>query len=147
MIKKLENGYGFYCPICDKWKTGSEYLETVFVEKNQLWLSNMVTHYRHGHISWWNRCWEYRSGNYYRGNWFGDYDEEKVKVNEQAKRQIIRKCTDYLVEHEVSVSDFLALQNTSEKTVELLKKKLSTNRNKKEKKKRVNGKNRAKTIK
>lgn len=119
--------YTFYCPIDGKWWDGSEYLLTVFKDARKLWLANMVTHYRHEHINWWNNRW--CSGGmmnrwYYRQCVNSDYDTEKIKVNNQAKRQIIRKCTQFLVDHGFTVNDFSALQNTDVATLKLFNKKV-----------------------
>lgn len=117
MIKRHKHSYVVYCPICKKYFQGSEYLDTIFKDDEKiLWLSNMVTHYRHTHITSWNKCWGY-GGGYYRGHWFGDYDEEKAKVNERAKRQIIRKCADYLKYYGFNTEDFKKLQNTTNETI------------------------------
>lgn len=112
-----------YCPICKSHFDSSEYLATIFEVRKQRWLANMVTHYRHRHITSWNKCWN-QYGRHYRGEWFGNYEEEKAKVNERAKRQIIRKATDFLLYHEFTIGDFLALQGTENETIELAKKKL-----------------------
>lgn len=119
------DGYSLYCPLCKSRFHGSDYLETVFEDEAQLWLANMVMHYRHNHITSWNKCWG-RYGSRYRQNWFGNYDEEKAKVNERAKRQIIRKAKDYLNAIGVKVSDFEVLQNTTEETLEVARKYLQT---------------------
>ena len=123
----LFQGSQFYCPMCEKYFNESEYLRKVIETEKTLWLANMVTHYRHHHIKSWNRCWSYRSGNYYRSGWFGDYEEEKSKVNERAKRQIIRKCTAYLIHFNIEVKDFEGLQYNDDATIELAKKKLQIN--------------------
>lgn len=115
----------FYCPLCNNWILGSEYLFKTFADDDKAnWLANMVTHYRHGHITSWNKCWGY-GGNYYRHGWFGNYDEEKQKVNERAKRQIIRKATKFLIDNEIKSDTFLKLQNTTEETLKLAKNKLN----------------------
>ena len=78
----------------------------------------MVTHYRHCHITSWNKCWG-RGGSRYRSGWFGDYDTQKRIVNERAKRQIIRKCRDFLLLHKISSEHFKNLQGGEEKTFQL----------------------------
>lgn len=114
-----------YCPLCSAYFRASSYLKDVIKKPKTLWLANMVTHYRHNHIKSWNRCWDYHSGSYYRGYWFGDYHEEKSKINERAKRQIIRKATNYLVFHEIRRIDFEGLEYNDPKTIALIKKKLT----------------------
>jgi hypothetical protein len=84
----------------------------------------MVTHYRHNHIESWNKCWG-RNGSRYRNNWFGDYEEEKIKVNERAKRQILRKGLPILKELDIRPEHFERLQHTEIKTLELAKKLLN----------------------
>ena len=92
---ELDGSKRVYCPICNRWFEGSSYLFEEFKDDEKaIWLSNMVTHYRHTHITSWNKCWGY-GGRFYRSGWFGDYDTEKQKVNERAKRQIIRKAKDF----------------------------------------------------
>ena len=111
--------YMVYCPICKHYFDGSEYLKTVFLDDEKaLWFANMVMHYRHSHITSWNKCWGY-GGRYYRSGWFGDYDEEKAKVNERAKRQILRKCKDYLKANGFTKDVLDKLQNTTEETREV----------------------------
>lgn len=108
--------YIIFCPICDHYFYGSEYLYGIFHDdKKALWFANMVMHYRHTHITSWNKCWGY-GGRYYRSGWFGDYDEEKAKVNERAKRQILRKCKTFLRENKFSPDILDKLQNTTDET-------------------------------
>jgi hypothetical protein len=110
------------CPICNRKVTESEYLNEIFEDLPEVnYLAHMVTHYRHNHIESWNKCWG-RGGSRYRANWFGDYDEEKKKVNERAKRQIIRKGKDILQLIGITPKHFEQLQNTEDKTMELAKK-------------------------
>ena len=114
--------YTVYCPICEYRFEGSDYLKTVFNDDRELWLANMVMHYRHEHITSWNKNWG-RYGWYYRNaSHFGDYDEEKAKVNEKAKRQIARKCKNYIVKYNVNAEVFNKLQNTTEETLTVVKK-------------------------
>ena len=107
------------CPICGEMVNESKYLEERFKNTPEVnYLAHMITHYRHNHITSWNKCWG-RNGGYYRGHWFGDYEEEKKKVNERAKRQIIRKGKKVLQEIGIKPFHFLELANTEEKTMEL----------------------------
>lgn len=106
----------YFCPICNSWSPLSDYLHTVFIgdEKSE-WLSNMITHYRHNHITSWNKCWG-RYGDAYRSGWFkeDDYDKKKKETNERAKRQIIRMCFQFLLEHEISKAEFVKLNSEPE---------------------------------
>jgi|GEM_PF-3473411 len=108
-----------FCPICKTYFSSSEYLGSVIDNEKTLWLANMVTHYRHYHIKSWNRCWNSNSGNRYRSGWFGDYEEEKRMVNERAKRQIIRKCREYLKHNNFLLSDVELLEMNSPETLNL----------------------------
>lgn len=118
-MEELITNDNVYCPLCNRHFKQSEYLSSVFLENNKAaWLANMVTHYRHNHITSWNKCWGQHGGRY-RSNWFGDYDEEKRKVNERAKRQIIRKATSFLKGHKITVEDFKHLQNNEASTLKL----------------------------
>ncbi|MFW5886697.1 MAG: hypothetical protein ACOCUL_02965 [Bacteroidota bacterium] len=107
-----------YCPICGKYFKTSNHLQEVIKNKHVRWLANMVTHYRHEHITSWNKCWG-RNGHYYQHGWFTDYEQEKAKVNERAKRQILRKCKDYMIKNKFKVEHVQQLQNTEPKTLEL----------------------------
>jgi len=102
----------FYCPLCDRYYPTSEYLETVFSDRRAEYVANMVTHYRHHHINYYNDSVEYVSR-------FHDYDTFKEMVNNRAKRQIIRKTKDYLRENGITSDVFAELQSTDEKTMEL----------------------------
>jgi len=108
------------CPICHWQIEQSEYLKEIF-ENDQatLWLANLVTHYRHNHITSWNKCWGPR-GNYYRRDWFDDYDMEKAKVNERAKRQLVRKGHLILFQNGVNAETFENLENTTQETLDLV---------------------------
>lgn len=123
MYPNLFNGNHCYCPICEQYFCESSFLKSVFTDEKVRWLANQITHYRHGHISSWNKCWGY-NGHHYRSGWFGDYEEEKHKVNERAKRQIIRKAGSYLLFHGINRSHFEQLKNTEDKTLSLAQKKL-----------------------
>lgn len=108
-----------YCPICGQTFRRSEYLATVFDDPLALWLANMVTHYRHVHITSWNKMWG-RRGSYYRqAAHFGDYEVEKQKVNERAKRQIIRKCGAYMAHHGIGLKQLHQMQSNSPETLAL----------------------------
>jgi hypothetical protein len=107
------------CSICSRKVEQSGYLNQIFKDEPEVnYLANIVTHYRHNHIDSWNKCWG-RHGSRYRSNWFGDYDEEKNKVNERSKRQIIRKGKDILNRLGIRPKLFEKLQNTEEKTMGL----------------------------
>ncbi len=114
----------FLCPICKKFNRTSNYLSNVFEDKKTEWLANMVTHYRHEHITSWNKMWGNYGRSYQKAAHFGNYEEEKSLVNERAKRQIIRKATDFLMTNNITVEHFKALQGTAIKTIELAEKKL-----------------------
>jgi hypothetical protein len=112
------------CPICERKTEQSDYLNQIFKDEPEVnYLAHLVTHYRHNHIESWNKCWG-RHGGRYRSNWFGDYDDEKKKVNERAKRQIIRKGKIVLNKLGITPEHFERLQNTEEKTMEIARKSL-----------------------
>ncbi len=133
LIKNVSNYLTeFRCPICHHHIERSTYLKDIFEnDLPTLWVANLVTHYRHNHITSWNKCWG-RSGGHYRHKWFGDYDEEKAKVNERAKRQLLRKGWQILKENGVRKETFEKLQNTSPDTIKLAKKLLVEDQYKKE---------------
>lgn len=122
VVTKEENYSLQWCPICKKHFETSDYLSTVFECQHTLWLANMVTHFRHNHITSWDKQWG-KNGHYYRSAFpERDYDEMKKEVNERAKRQILRKCKTYMLEHGFKVEHVESLQNTTEKTLELYRK-------------------------
>jgi len=96
----------------------------VIEDERVLFIANNITHYRHTHIESWNKCWGQYGGYYRNAAHFGDYDEEKAKVNERAKRQIIRKGKDYLKLQGITAKHFEELQNNEDKTLELARKTL-----------------------
>ena len=107
---------GFYCPLCDGVVEKSEYLSTVFKDNPKMeWLANMVTHYRHEHVKYYNNSVGYVS-------FFHDYDGFKNVVNNRTKRQIIRKCKAFLLANNFTSKQFIELQNTEEKTIALANK-------------------------
>ena len=109
------------CPICDETFACSDYLAKTFADDPRVeWLANMVTHYRHDHRAW-DRSHGYISRKYGEAT----YERQKAKINEQAKRQIIRKATAFLNEHRITVDHFRRLQGTDEKTIGLADKKLT----------------------
>lgn len=112
------------CPICHQTVKKSDYLHKIFADEPIVeWLANLITHYRHDHLTSWNKCWGY-NGYRYRNGWFKDYDTEKNKVNERAKRQLIRKGLSILIENGVKPSHFKRLQNTTKETLQLAEVKL-----------------------
>ncbi len=125
------------CPICNFKIQKSDYLKEIFGDNPKVeWIANLVTHYRHSHISSWNKCWGY-NGRYYRSGWFGNYDEEKILVNERAKRQLIRKGFEIFKSNGVTSEHFKVLQNTTEETIKLAEKLLDSSEVKVKKKKKA----------
>ena len=120
---KFFNEKKVYCPICGTWFNESDYLRKVIPDEKVLWFANTITHYRHTHITSWNKCWGH-NGYRYRNKWFGDYDDEKRKVNERAKRQIIRKAKSFMNSNNISSEHIMALQYNDQKTIDLAKKHL-----------------------
>lgn len=107
------------CPNCGYRFECSPFLAKIFKTQPKVeFLANLVTHFRHNHLTSWNKCWG-RYGGAYRRGWFGNYDEEKTLVNERQKRQILRKCKQFLIEHEFTSEDFTKLQNTTQETIDL----------------------------
>ena len=132
----LINGSSFFCPLCYQQMKKedpnveeefimeycqfdiSSYLYAIFKEDYKLlWLANMITHYRHVHVNWYNRA---NSNHYYLKHY--DHDSAKIEQNERAKRQIIRKCSKLLIEHFITSEDFKKLQHSKKQTIELAEK-------------------------
>jgi hypothetical protein len=128
LAMNLFEGKTFYCPICSTYRQDSEFLRNAIPDEKVRWIANMITHYRHSHISSWNKCWGYHGGSY-RSGWFGDYEQEKIKINNRAKRQIIRKATSFLIEHKITSAHFKELLNNDDKTIQLAIEKLDNTLN------------------
>ena len=103
-----------YCPICKQYFSASIYLaETFAKDPGTEWLANMVTHYRHQHRAY--------------DRWIGyverkkhiPYERQKTEINEQAKRQIARKCKDYMIVNHIGLENLMQLQYRDEKTYAL----------------------------
>ncbi len=121
--QKTKNVPYYFNPAVGNYMKGSMYLESVIIDQKVCWLANMVTYYRHTLPSW-NNCWG-RNGHYYRHGWFGDYETEKIKVNERQKRKIIRKHLEFIKENGITVDHLKILMNTDQKTVEYAEHKLN----------------------
>ncbi len=119
-MKKLFQNNSFYCPICNDYFPVSDYLKSVIKDRKTLWIANMIMHYRHNHISSWNKCWN-GNGVAYRSGWFSNYDNEKRKVNERAKRQIVRKCAGYMISKNITGKHFAKLLHNDKETIKLVK--------------------------
>lgn len=118
-VKLVQN---FFCPICVDFNKASEYLNSVITDKKTLWLANMITHYRHHHISWWDK--KYGRNSVYKVQ-YGDYETEKLKVNNSTKRQILRKCLLFLNNHGFCRENFLTVKDNDQATIDLIKKLLT----------------------
>ena len=109
------------CPLCQEEIKVSQHLLANIKNKKTLFFANLITHYRHVHRTSWNKNWG-RNGYYYRqASYFGDYDTEKKKVNNQIKRALIRKLKSFFKENRFVRQDFY-LKDDEEKTIELIHK-------------------------
>lgn len=115
----------FYCVTCNDWFKESEFLRTAIPNLHTLWIANMITHHRHVHLKHWDKTWS-NVNDRYRMAPKGDYETEKRKVNEQAKRVLLRKHADFLIKYGFKTEHFLGLEYNDEKTLTLLDKKLRT---------------------
>ena len=114
-----------FCPICKQYFSTSDYLNDIFKnDERARWLANMVMHYRHDHQTSWDKQFGRYGDLYCQRIPNYDYEEQKKLYNERAKRQIIRKATDFLNDEGFTPEDFLKLQNTTEETMKLARKKL-----------------------
>lgn len=124
LLMSHEAGYSVYCPLCDSCFDGSTYLKDVFDDVPTLWLANMVTHYRHNHITSWNKMWGDHGFYYRQAAHYDDmnYEDRKSEINERAKRQIVRKAAPYLRDNNVTIKTFEKLQGTTEATLQVVRK-------------------------
>jgi len=103
---------GVFCPLCGTRFSPSEYLCTVFQNPKINWLAQMVCHYRHNHIEY------YDNGVGFQAS-IGQHEVFKHLVNERIKRQIIRKCQAYMKRLGLKARDLKELQGTTEETLAL----------------------------
>ena len=116
--EKIElNGSGI-CPICGEEFAFSEYLNEVFESHQMRLLANLITHYRHSHQSSWNQSCHYISKKYGEDT----YLIKKNEHNNRAKRQILRKCKDWLYENQIEAKHFLSLSDNDIGTINLINK-------------------------
>ena len=108
------------CPICEGEFVFSAFLDTVIPDEKTRLIANLITHYRHMHQASWNTSCHYIFAMYGQEA----YEKSKIDHNNRAKRQIIRKCKNWLIENEISAKNFFELQNNDEKTIQLINKKL-----------------------
>lgn len=127
MNLKIFNDGTFLFPIDGQYYPQSDYLRTAIEDEKVRWIANCVTTYRHTQISSWDKMWQRgrRGKAYQKAAKFGDYDEEKAKVNERAKRQLIRKCYPVFKQMGIEAKHFMELQNTDWETIALANKHLS----------------------
>lgn len=127
-METFRNGM-LYCPICGHTVKSSDHLAKVFKNnQRRRWLANMITHYRHTHITSWNKYWGYNGWYYREASHFGDYDEEKKKVNERAKREILHKAFDFMMSIGITVDDVKALQGTEPYTIAVYERSIEAGR-------------------
>jgi hypothetical protein len=119
---RCEQGFAylFFCPICGSHFSGSSFLASQIENPPDLWLANMIMHYRHKHRKW-DSQWKYIQRNCKEGT----YETEKKKVNNQIKRALLKskEFLTFAVENGVTKESFLRLLDNEEKTVELVNKK------------------------
>lgn len=112
----------YICPICKLKIVKSDYLAGIFHNQPLTeYIANLITHYRHSHITSWNKMWGEHGRSYRKAAKFGNYDEEKAKVNERAKRQLIRSCHIVFKSIGITSAHFTKLKNTDEETMTLAK--------------------------
>jgi len=120
----VEYPLGAYCPLCGSYFSPSGYLtyQTKWTKKLK-WLANVITHSRHYHNRAYDDKWQTHGAPV-----SPDYDEEhrmaKHEANESAKMQLIHKATAYLVYHKIGLKEFRSLQETTEETLNEVKKRL-----------------------
>ena len=116
--EKCEANGSANCPICDQIFAFSEYLNEIFPSKQMRLLANLITHYRHSHQSSWNKSCHYIS------QYLGEdaYQKAKKEHNNRAKRQILRKCKEWLFFNKIEAEHFFALKDNDQATIDLIAK-------------------------
>ncbi len=88
----MQETQNIICPICNQEINASEYLHNIFMDDTYAeWAANLITHYRHYHIKYYDRSW--RNSRYRNRNptyTYQGHDEFKRMVNNRAKRVLIR---------------------------------------------------------
>lgn len=82
-----------YCPKCKKTiNFESDYLREIFKDDDfSYWFATLVTHYRHEHITYYDKSWQ--SSRYKSKNpeaYYNDHETFKQIVNNRIKRQLLR---------------------------------------------------------
>ena len=125
-----------WCPVCRVRRgdskfvmaEGSFYLFKTFKDQPYSYhAAALVTHYRHNHIKGWDRA---HSNPSYQDKIPGyDYDEQKVLINNRAKRVLLRAIKKLTKQHAIPndidafalASAFDVLQDNDDKTTEMVK--------------------------
>ncbi len=126
----IDKPFRTYCPICKFFVNGSEYLyyKAFPDDYYAYWFANLVKHYRHEHIKYYDLTWRYycyaeKNKEYMKCK---NHDEYKIIVNNRAKRQIIRaivKDDNLSVTGKINlIKAVFKLQHNDEKTIELANK-------------------------
>lgn len=115
--EKQKNGFSI-CPLCGEEFKFSEYLNTAILNPKTRLIANLITHYRHSHQKSWESQYKYISR--YCND--GVYERAKIEHNNRAKRQILRKCKEWIKDNELNAQNFLELQDNDNKTIELINK-------------------------
>lgn len=118
-IENEKRIYGFgVCPLCNKEFKFSSHLNVVIPNEKTRLVANLITHYRHEHQKSWESQYKYISRHYDNGV----YEKAKCEHNNRAKRQILKKCKEWIAENNITMENFLELQDNDEKTIELINK-------------------------
>ena len=112
-----------FCPICGEEFIFSSFLHGAIPNEKTRLIANLITHYRHVHQSSWNKSCHYITRKYGEDT----YEKCKKEHNNRAKRQIIRKAMDWIIEKNISKQDFLDLKHNDAKTIELIEKAFQEN--------------------
>lgn len=107
-----------FCPICGQEFIFSSFLHGAIPNEKTRLIANLITHYRHVHQPSWNTSCHYIS------RYYGEtaYENSKKEHNNRAKRQIVRKCKDWLIAKGITKQDLLDLKDNDEKTIALIDK-------------------------
>jgi hypothetical protein len=116
------------CPLCNKVIHSSPYLHQVFLNDELTeYVANLVTHYRHEHIRYYNNAYTTNSNYTSKALHGKSWEEFKTIVNNRAKRKLIKALikknrTDL-------IQGFIKLQGNDTQTNELINKTLKINTN------------------
>ena len=122
------------CPLCYTQIQESEYLRHVFPDDGYAyWVACAITHYRHDHIQYYDNSWKVPAYAEKNPEYADGHEAFKAKVNNRAKRQLIRAIVKSRFKDQDKINlikAFVRMQNNDKETMALRRKMLDKLRHK-----------------